>query len=273
VLVLAGLVWASALAPADALADGGTSIGSAPTVTFGQQEFGSTATGGYLTFGCGPGYRSFWNIPVIAGDEVVIDWESATSATEMVVAPVGTTDFNMDHSDNLVEQSLSGNGKNAFEFSATRTGTMPMWFRSCEDSGAMPGAYTFTATDQHTIAISLSNRRHIRTKTVLRAQASLLDGAPVPDGLTFYLTARWASSKIQVKTKSSRGGLRFRVKLPRLTAGRSVSFTVSRPADQRFRRARSASLPVQVVQPHSSQCRRGFRRIRLHGKPRCVKFE
>lgn len=272
---IAGGLSVLGLIPASALADGGQSIASAPTIIFGQQEFGSTATGAFLTFGCGPGYRSFWAMPVLAGDQVTIGWESPVPTTEMVVAPVGTTDANMAYSDNLVEQALVGN-KNSFAFTAPATGTIPMWFRSCEDSGAVPGAYFFTATDQHAVVVQLQARRYIRRRAVVRAAAEMANGAPVPNGLRFFLTAHWGfGGRKQVTAVSSGGRLRFPITFPRRTIGRHVSLRVSRPDDPQFLHARSPRLSVVVAQPrpHRLVCRRGFKKRRTHGRERCVKFQ
>jgi hypothetical protein len=63
--------------PTAALADGGKTIAGATPATFGQQEFGNTATGGQSPGQCSSNamhYRSWWNVGVSAGDLVTIDW-------------------------------------------------------------------------------------------------------------------------------------------------------------------------------------------------------
>jgi hypothetical protein len=77
------------LLPASASAEGGNSIAAGPVVTFGQLETGNTASGepfgSYIV-------KSFWNLPVRAGDEITIDWEAKRGTRIIVFAP-GTTDF------------------------------------------------------------------------------------------------------------------------------------------------------------------------------------
>lgn len=239
--------------PASAQAEGGASIAAAPTVAYGQQEFGSTATGGYLTFGCGPGYRSFWALPVVAGDQVTIDWESTISTTEMVVAPVGTTDYNMAHSDNLTEQALAGNNKNSFQFTAPQTGTMPLWFRSCEDIGATPGPYAFTAADQHALATALTPATYIYPNSAIGGTVSLADGSPTPDGMVFNLIAKWHSQgdlkQVAASAATAGGSLSFPLALPAESAGKKVRLVIARPADPSYLATKSSPLIVTVAGP------------------------
>ncbi len=66
------LVLAALAAPTSSFADGGKSIATATPITVGQQEFGTTATGGRIA----PGecvqeptglFASFWTLGVTAG--------------------------------------------------------------------------------------------------------------------------------------------------------------------------------------------------------------
>jgi hypothetical protein len=52
-----------------AVAEGGQSIATAPTVIFGTQEFGSIKS--HNEGGC----KAWWLLPAVAGDKFQIDWE------------------------------------------------------------------------------------------------------------------------------------------------------------------------------------------------------
>ncbi len=54
-----------------ALADGGPKIAGAPTIPFGEPQFGNTLNGGRSLDGA---YNSYWSLPVIAGDQITIEW-------------------------------------------------------------------------------------------------------------------------------------------------------------------------------------------------------
>jgi len=109
------------LSPSTALADGGPSIAAAPGIAYGQQEFGSTATGGFESQGCCacPVYNSYWLATVVAGDRVTVNWEGAANSTYLAVYPVHTTDFTVATTDPAEEQGLNSNGKNQLVFAGS----------------------------------------------------------------------------------------------------------------------------------------------------------
>lgn len=163
-----------------AVASGGANIASAPTVVYGQQEFGNTVTDdGQGTPNCdttrGPG-RSWWTLPVTAGDRVTIDLGGQTQGDgfSIDVYATGTNDFD-------VAQRLPYASEDDFRdqvelvFTAPVSGTMPMDVSTCDDIGT----YAFTAYVQHRLVLSLSagatNHRSHRTKLIV--------GAHNPDGV------------------------------------------------------------------------------------------
>jgi hypothetical protein len=234
------------------MAEGGKSIAAATRVVYGQQEFGNTATSAFQPGSCGWGgeedaYRSFWSMGVLAGDQVTVDWESSAPDTEIKLAPIGTTDYNLFQVTLAAEESLSGNGKNELQYTSPQTGILPLYFRIC---GATPGPYDFIATDQHAVVTALAPRLHIPTATTVSGTASLADGTPVPDGMAFTLTAKWSSQGLaQFTATSIAGTLDFPVALPPEAAGRNVTLTITRPADTQYLAAKSTSLKVGVARP------------------------
>ncbi len=182
------------LAPAGALAMGGTGIASAPAVIYDQQEFGNTVTDRgegpgepvsfHLDAGCYNGSSSWWVLPVVAGDQVTVDFEGGAST--MLVFPVGTTDFNLHSTDSSLESDMASNDKQQATFSAPASGSMPIDFYDC---GApiwgqpTPGAYDFIAQVQHGLVVALTaasvNRRGHSTQFHVALHTP--EGGPVMD--------------------------------------------------------------------------------------------
>lgn len=153
-----------------------SSIATAPIAQLGQQQFGNTADGSNAT----GELDSFWILPVTAGDAVTIDWEAQYGNVENLRAyPVGTNDFNVNSTYPITFQDASENGKDEFQFTAPRTGTMPLDFTCCPpgDFGS-GGPYDFTASVQHVVRLSVPavNR--------LGPSGSVKVGVHNPDGVT-----------------------------------------------------------------------------------------
>jgi hypothetical protein len=196
-VVLAVLSGACFWAP-PALASGGSSIASAPTIVYGQQEFGNTAMDNCSALQepalSNQTAESWWLAHVTAGDRVTIDFEGTRSPARSVYAaelwPVGTTDFTFPGVDDWTgpeTMTLAGeNGKAEMVVnSVPRSGMMPLVFAdwyNCD--GPNGGPYDFTAYVLHRLVLSMSarsNRRQHRTYFYVGAHNP--DGVPVSNGL------------------------------------------------------------------------------------------
>jgi hypothetical protein len=240
------LLCASALVPTTAAAAGGKSIASATPVAYGVQQFGNTADDQFLKESCSfwaDGWRSYWSLAVTAGDLVTINWEGVPS-TELKLMPIGTTDFNLFQTNPVLSESLSSNGKNQAQYTVPQTGVMPLYFRLC---GEEPGPYDFLVTTQHGLAVSFPPRENIRTTSLVYGGASLSNGAPAPDGMTFTLTATWPSGSATYSAASVGGGLSFQLALPEEAEGQTAKLAISRPSDSQYLEAKSAEIKVKVA--------------------------
>jgi hypothetical protein len=183
-VIIASLIVATyVLIYADAAsAEGGKTIASAPTVTFGQQEFGNTANGGHIETTChgaGPLYYLFWDLPVTIDDSVTIDWE-AMQKTELELYPIGTTDFNFGSgSSGFQTQTPAGNGKNEFKYVASeKSGTLILAFRNCYYE---PGAFSFTVYVTHALSLSTPRVAILHSKGTLAIGVHNPEGGPIND--------------------------------------------------------------------------------------------
>jgi hypothetical protein len=147
-----------------ALADGGKAIAGAPTIVYGQQEFGTLGNGAVSDNGCSsPAYTEWWLLPVAAGDQVTINWGmqvtfGTPNYTGLQIYPVGTTDYTYADADTVVDQALNNNdgGADQATFTATTTGTMPVAFVSPYTTcvAASSGPYNFTAYVLHEMVLT-----------------------------------------------------------------------------------------------------------------------
>lgn len=171
------------IAASDARATGGSSIGSAPSVVYGQQEFGNTVTdeGGERP-DCdttrGPG-RSWWMLPVIADDRVTIDLEGKTEGDGFLVNvyPLGTNQFNVGQSKPFASTVNHQENKEELSFTAPATGTMPMGVATCD----AVGTYNFTAYVVHVIRLGLPHPLLLRRKGLLSVSVHSPDGGIISD--------------------------------------------------------------------------------------------
>jgi hypothetical protein len=171
-----------------ARAEGGASIASAPTVTYGQQEFSNIGGGSHVTAECGlfggfsgcceSYYHQFWSLSVLAGDMLTIDWESEVPDLELKLLPVDTTDFTLNKNKAVAEQQLANNGKNELQYKAPQSGPLPMDFKLCK---VAPGPYDFTVYVVHTVRLFLARRVKLPTRGTIAVPVRTLDGSPISD--------------------------------------------------------------------------------------------
>jgi hypothetical protein len=164
-----------------ALADGGNSIASAAPVVVGQQEFGNTVNGAGTTVNCdfaGDTFQySWWALGAVAGDSFTIDWEGASSTTELDVYAVGTTDFTFPQMDPVATQQPNANLKAELKFVANASGSMPLRFVDC-GAGA---PYDFTVTVKHALRLSLPVGRTLSRRGTINVGVHSPEGGSISD--------------------------------------------------------------------------------------------
>jgi hypothetical protein len=251
------LLGVAALAvPASALGSGGAAIASAPTVVYGKQLFGNTATddGGKTLSDCVDG-ESWWTLPVLAGDQIKIDYEGGLDY--MQAWNVGTTDFNIHTAPNPQQFHIGSNDKEESIIKAPIAGNMPLRFYSFNEEGFCifegsgddyaPGPYDFTATVQHALAAALTPITSIYTNSIVTGTASFADGTPVPDGVIFNLVAKWHTASAAYSAATTGGRLSFSLALPPETVGKTVRIVITRAEDTSYQAVKSVPLKVKVA--------------------------
>ncbi len=176
------------IVPGTAAAGGGASIAAAPAVAYAQPEFGNTATDGGTNPGslsleqqCSQtGNNGWWNLPVVAGDAVTVDWEAPAESYAMVF-PVGTTDFNVLGAQAVEHATVSGNGKAALWFRATVSGTMPLVIGAGGCFTSITGPYSFTASVKHEVRLFIPRRWVLPLHGTVAVHVSTPEGRPISD--------------------------------------------------------------------------------------------
>jgi hypothetical protein len=273
-----------ALTAAPARAEGGKTVSAAPVVAYGAHETGNTANGGGGEFDqdCWNQFdlnrNSFWQLPVTVGDQVTIDWGAVIlDSTCLTVYPIGTNDFGLQSAQPERSTEQGSNGKQEMRFLAPATGNLVLDFAAtglysgCTDCA---GPYEFTAYLQHSLQLSLSAPAALPTNGTVTASVSQNTGAQVPDGLTFWLLAKWyegGEKKTYATAAGTAGGaVNFQLALPLSAAGHNVTLRAGRSEDSQYAEVLSnavsaqATLPVHPRRRHHRHRRHRHRRHHHH---------
>jgi hypothetical protein len=239
--------------PASALATGGGSIASAPTVAYGQQEFGNTATDLPANeFAQGYCY-SWWLVPAITGDKITIDWTSEPDASGAYLTalwaylyPIGTTDFNFANTTPAAEKDVNYavTGLQELQYITTSDGTFPLQFQaSASDCQADAGPYSFTAYITHELVLGLhAHTNRARHSTTFSVAVHNPDGAAIT-GVPLVATYQLLSHGHWEKMRSGALQLTKRWGPARRGTFQSVRVTVSGPSY----RSASESIRIKAV--------------------------
>lgn len=221
-----------------ALAEGGNSIATGPIVVYGHHEFGNTALGAHLKYP--DGWTQFFNLKVVAGDQLTIDWESVPSSNgQLLLFPAGTSDYTLGGQGSIAAQRMNSEGKNEMHYTATVAGTLPLVV--CTKTG--PGAsYNFTAYVKHAVSLAVPNLPGLKHRQVVAIQAHTPDGGAISDpSLAIALEAKgrggsWkrlgravvGNSVAKIKAKVPKALWHQSVSLRATASGSSYSTTRSR---------------------------------------------
>lgn len=218
-----------------ASAAGGSSIASAPAVTFGQPQFGNTSC--CADPAASQKHSEWWRLPLIAGDRVTIDIAYDASGqgalTSVQAFPPDTTDFNVAQAKPVASESVDFAfqrlpAKSEIKFSANQSGYWPLEFFTQTDGGFTTTPYQFTAYVKHAIVLAAK-------ATIGRGRGSVLvsahtpDGKPVADGaVRIRLLARVASTWRQLTQRTAVAGravLKFST--PAALRGKTTSLRIA----------------------------------------------
>jgi hypothetical protein len=179
----------------EAQAEGGNSISSGPLVVYGQQAFGNTALSPHLS---DPnGWDQFWNLNVVGGDKLTIDWEATPdTGTRLLLYPVGTSDYTLGSAGPVAQQGENSEGKNELHLTAPATGTMPLVVNTGghgHSAATSSFTYNFTAYARHSLIITLPRLARLSHRRSLKVDVHTPEGGLISDrglGVTLEAMAR-----------------------------------------------------------------------------------
>lgn len=225
-VVVIALVSSSA-----ALAGGGSTIKTAPTVRFGVDTIGNTSSVPALDACGGTSNTEWWLVPLITGDHLVVKYENSApnigvGGTELF--PVRTDDFNLGQAQAVAGARMNDNNHDELDYDAKATGIYPLgFFQTHCYADATPGAYDFTATVQHTAWLIVAHTPVARVGAVL-VQARFPDGSPIRTGLGATLYGNWAHKWQKLgKAAVSNGAIRIHFSLPMSVKGHLIELRVA----------------------------------------------
>jgi hypothetical protein len=207
---------------AAAAGEGSTTIAGAPTIVFGQQEFGTTVGGPHLEKPTG--LASFWSLPVIAGDQLTIDWEATLgSSTGIHLYPVGgVNDYTDQEARTVAGQGQSDNGRNQLEYTAPTTGNMILAMVTNHSSGA---SYNFIADVKHALTLALPRSGRIGHRPTIKVGVHNPEGGVIDNpALHVVLQARVDGRARAIGSSPVRHSVaKIHARLPRLFWGKTAA--------------------------------------------------
>ena len=221
---------------------GGGSIASAPGVSPGGQQSGSTAT---FTDTCGNGYE-FWTLQLKQGDLVKITWGTPPAVDTLALFPPGTSDSdhtgclyqsgwaNWAKSPVLTDSNATAGITHLAQTTVTTTGSYPLVF--LDTTGAQnAGAYAFTAVVLHGASVFLPQVSSVPERGKLTAAVLAPDSSPISDSsLKLTLNGFWSivrgappsAHKLATATPSN-GSATFSYRIPQPLWGKKIQLSVT----------------------------------------------
>lgn len=297
-LAVAGLA-ALASAPVAPAADAGRKPSAAPTISTGQHYSGQLDNNeAHANFETSESI-DLWRLPaLISHDVVTVDWhvvpDSEGRFPVCMLLAENVDDFSWGSNFNEIAEyesctdsgpvyRVAGSGTARTTITvqqASANSTYLEFFSSTYRNSAPYSTYPYDFTVgsiQHYISLTFPPVPLITTTTPLTATATLTTGAPVPNGTLFNLTASWetpvnkATHRRIYTAPSSNGQIVFPLNLPTGAGNKTVSFTVSRPADSRYQAVSSGGveIPVAKVAPApADNCAKAKRKARVIARKR-----
>lgn len=189
VTVLFAVVLTSFLFAANAAGEGGASVATAPSIPWGQQQFGTIAggstslTASYCRSGSSAASQMptrYWLLNGATGDHVTIDFEVGPRAN-VIVMPNGSTDFTLDAPPLFDDQyfiNANAGGKHQLAFTLNQGGLYPVLFCQYVDYAT---AYNFTANVKHAVVLTLKKRKKLSRSGTLNVAVHTPEGLAVSD--------------------------------------------------------------------------------------------
>jgi hypothetical protein len=257
---------------ASAFTGGGRKPSEAPLLTYGQKYVGELDN-----HQDDANYNSetvaIYKLPPLSTrDQLTVNWQVAPYSHRSgypvgMLLLQGINDFNW--GEVFGDAAFDCCGEPPYEVSGSGTAQTPITVQNTDSTSSYLLFYAYAGTDsdepleletfpysftveppRHYLGVSLGSVDKVATNGFLHATATLVTGAPAPDGTAFTLTGTWSSGGAFATTATSVGGqITFALALPETAVGKDVEFTASSAATGEYQSATSPKLFVEVTKP------------------------
>jgi hypothetical protein len=275
-LLMGVLVCVSAIGAgsASAFTGGGRAPSEAPLISYGQKYVGeldnhkedANYTTGYVRT------VAIYKLPALSTrDQLTVNWQVAPYTSDSgypvhMLVLQGINDFNWGE---VFGASTDCCGEPPYSVSGSGTAQTPITVQNTDSTSSYLVFYAgaeYTSSDptrfetypysfsveppRHYLGLSLGSVQKVATNGFLHATATLVTGAPVPDGSAFTLTGTWSSGGAYTATATSVGGqITFALGMPETAVGHDVEFTASSAATSEYQAAASPKVYAEVTKP------------------------
>jgi hypothetical protein len=288
---------------ASAFEGGGRKPSDAPLVSVGQHYTGELTNRESDTNYGGRRQVALWRLPPLTvRDVITVDWHTLPFTDSPGEFPIclafaqGIDDFNWGGVFEVAPSRTCGNGpgygvsasgSTRTEITAQETNLNSSYLefydyaRRTNPSEFETFPYDFSVEPPlHYLGLAIRQVKRVSASGLLYASASLANGLPAPDGLTFSLAVTWPGGGTASSTGTGSGGtIGFQLALPETAYGKTATFVVSHPADGAYQGASSPKVQVLVAKPktpppspcllaeqHALSLKRQYKRLAHHAR-------
>ena len=267
------IVMAIGAGSASAFVGGGRAPSEAPLITYGQKYLGELdnhSEDANYAHGHETTVALYKLPPLGTRDQLTVNWQEApfTHRSDFPVRMLllqGVNDFNWgeifgDTAFTCCESpyQVSGSGTAQTPITvqtADSTSSYLVFFSYAEEPSNEPQyfetyPYSFSVeAPRHYLGVSLGAVSKVATNGYLHAAATLVTGAPAPDGTPFTLTGTWSGGAYTSTVTSGGGQITYPLALPETAVGHDVEFVVTSAASAEYQASTSPKMFAEVTKP------------------------
>jgi hypothetical protein len=256
---------------ASAFTGGGRKPSEAPLIAYGQRTLGELDNH-KEDANYGSNTVAIYKLPPLSTrDQLTVDWQEAPDTDEggfpiRMLLLQGINDFNWGEifgdaygccGEPPYSVSGSGTAQTAITVQNTdSTSSYLVFYASAYRGSDEPTRletypYNFTVEPpRHYLGLSLGSVSKVAANGYLHATATLVTGAPAPDGSPFALTGTWSGGGVFTVGATSVGGqITFPLAMPETAFAKDVEFVATSTATSEYQAAASSKIYAEVTKP------------------------
>jgi hypothetical protein len=272
-MAVCAIVMGIGAGSASAFVGGGRAPSEAPPITYGQKyigELNNHSEDSNYAHGHEATVALYKLPPLGTRDQLTVNWQEApyTHRSQFPIEMLllqGINDFNWgevfgDTAFNCCESGhqVSGSGTAQTPITvqtADSTSSYLVFFANAEVESSEPQyfetyPYSFSVeAPRHYLGVSLGPVSKVAINGYLHATATLVTGAPAPDGTPFTLTGTWSGGAYTSTVTSGGGQITYPLAMPETAVGHDVEFVVTSAASAEYQASTSPKMFAEVTKP------------------------